>query len=66
MINHVAITRNVDMNIYAHERALKIVESIVDKICLFFSSIKARAKLYRSILCFVSSLLSYKFVNYTV
>ena len=59
-----------------HERAEKIVEGIVDKFCLFFSSIKAvslelgrgvaRAKSYRSILCFVSSLLSYKFVNYTV
>ena len=65
--------------VYVHERAEKIVEGIVDKFCLFFSSIKAvslqlgrgvaktaRAKSYRSISCFVSSLLSYKFVNYTV
>ena len=65
--------------VYVHERAEKIVEGIVDKFCLFFSSIKAvslqlgrgiaktaHAKSYRSILCFVSSLLSYKFVNYTV
>ena len=27
--------------VYVHERAEKIVEGIVDKFCLFFSSIKA-------------------------
>ena len=27
--------------VYVHERAEKIVEDIVDKFCLFFSSIKA-------------------------
>ena len=40
MINHVAITSNLDM-VYVHERAEKIVEGIVDKFCLFYSSIKA-------------------------
>ena len=39
MINHVATTSNLDM--YVHERAEEIVEGIVDKFCLFFSSIKA-------------------------
>ena len=41
MINHVAITSNLDIHVYVHERAEKIVEGIVDKFSLFFSSIKA-------------------------
>ena len=57
------------------ERAEKIVVGVVDEFCLIFSSIKAVSlqlgrgvvtKSYRSIMCFASSLLSYKFVNYTV
>ena len=41
MINHVAITSNLDMYISQKLRAEKIVEGIVDKFFLFFSSIKA-------------------------
>ena len=39
MINHVAITKQSGY-VYVHDRAEKIVEGIVDKFCLFFSSIK--------------------------
>ena len=40
MINHVAVKKQSGY-VYVHERAEKIVEGIVDKCCLFFSSIKA-------------------------
>ena len=62
--------------VHIHERAEKIVEGIVDEFCLIFSSIKAVSlQLCRGIAkqlvqnrtnAFASSLLSYKFVNYTV
>ena len=40
MINHMAITSNLDMYMFTKEPK-KIVEGIVDKFCLFFSYIKA-------------------------
>ena len=64
--------------IQIHDKAEKIVERIVEKFCLIFSSIKAEVcnlaeaqlnslcKIVQKHLCFAFSLLSYKFVNYTV
>ena len=40
MINHVAITSNLDMYMFTKEPK-RFFEGIVDKFCLFFSSIKA-------------------------
>ena len=77
MINHGAITSNLDIYMFTKElKRLLEVQLTNFAYFQFYKSYKsvtwqrrswiARAKSYRSILCFVSSLLSYKSVNYTV